>query len=70
MEFFKDFSFGVFSEVAAARLEQLRDSLSVEGRKHLDGAAHVTAESWLNAVPVAFTCILGDGDVVSSCRYM
>ena len=36
----------------------------------MEAVADVTAGAWLDALPVAFNCLLGVGDVVSSPRYM
>ena len=36
----------------------------------MDAVADVTPGAWLDALPVASNCLLGDGDVVSSLRYM
>jgi hypothetical protein len=64
------FSHLVFPDLAAARQVQLRDRLSSEGRKRLESVADVTAGPWLDALPVSSNCVLGNGDVVSSFRYM
>jgi hypothetical protein len=64
------FAHSVFADLAAARQITLRDKLSLEGRKRLESAADVTAGAWLDALPVSSNCVLGDGDVVSSLRYM
>jgi hypothetical protein len=64
------FSHLVFADLAAARQVKLRDRLSPEDRKRLESVADLTAGAWLDALPVSSSCVVGDGDVVSSLRYM
>ena len=42
----------------------------LEGSRRVKCVADVTAGAWLDALPVASNCVLGDGDVVSSLWYM
>ena len=46
------------------------DGLSFEGCRRVECVADVVAGPWLDALPVASNCVLGDGDVVASLRYM
>ena len=39
-------------------------------RDRVEAVADVTSGAWLDALPVASRCLLGDGDVLSSLRYM
>ena len=48
----------------------LLDGLSFQGCRRVECVADVTAGSWLDALPVAFSCVLGDADVVSCLRYV
>ena len=41
-----------------------------EGCRRVQCVADVAAGAWLNALPVASNCVLGDGDVIASLRYM
>ena len=52
------------------RQKMLKQGLSPEGSRRVDAVASVTAGAWLDALPVASNCLLGDWDVVSSLRYM
>ena len=42
------------------------DGLSFEGCRRVECVADVVAGAWLDALPVASNCVLGDGDVVAS----
>ena len=60
----------VLSDLAVWRQQLLKRGLSPENCRRVDAVADVTAGAWLDALPVASNCLLGDGDVVSSLRYM
>ena len=44
--------------------------ISFQDRKRVGCVADFTAGAWLDAMPVASNCVLGDGDVVLSLPYM
>ena len=48
----------------------LLDRLSFENRRRAEFVADVTAGAWLDAMPTVSNCVLGDGDIVSSLRYI
>ena len=64
------FAHSVLAELAEQRQTELLGRLSAEGVKRLESVADTTAGAWMDAMPVASTCHLGDGDVVGSLRYM
>ena len=64
------FAHSVSAEVAVVRQRLLRARLSFENRRRVECVADVKAGMWLDAMPTVSNCVLGDGDVVSSLRYM
>ena len=55
------------AELTEFRQRFLLDGLSFEGCRRLECVAD---EAWLDASPVASNCVLVDGDVAASVRYM
>ena len=64
------FAYSVSAELAKFRQVLLPDGLSLQDRRRVECVADLTAGEWLDAMPSVFNCVLGDGDVVSSLRYM
>ena len=64
------FAHSVSAELAEFRQRLLLDGLSFEGCRRVECVAAVPAWVRLDALPVASNCVLGDGDVVASLRYM
>jgi hypothetical protein len=46
------------------RLKLLKEELTAEAGKSLDGVADVSAGAWLDGLPIVSNVHLGDGDVV------
>jgi hypothetical protein len=67
--FLPGFAHSVFSELAEVRMASLKAVLSPEGAKRLECVADECAGAWLDALPIASNCHLGDGDVVCALRY-
>ena len=63
------FAHSVLSELAVCRQQLLKEGLSPEGAKRFEGVSDVCAGAWLDAMPIACNCQLGDGDVVCALRY-
>ena len=64
------FAQSVLTDLAVWRQQLLKQGFSPENCRRVEAVADVTAGAWLDALPVASNCLLGDGDVVSSLRYM
>ena len=62
------FVHAVLTDLAVWRQQLLKQGLYPENCRRVRCVADVTAEAWLNALPVASNCLWGDGDVVSSLR--
>ena len=62
------FAHAVLTDLAVWRQQLLKQGLYPENCRRVRCVADVTAEAWLNALPVASNCLWGDGDVVSSLR--
>ena len=70
VDILRGFAHSVSAELAEFRQELSRDGLSFQDRRRVEGVADVTAGLWLDAMPTVSNCVLGDGDIVSSLRYM
>ena len=64
------FAQSVLADLAVWRQQQLKQGLTLVNCRRVEAVADVTAGAWLDALPVSSNCLLGDGDVVSSLRYM
>ena len=64
------FAHSVSAELAEFQQVLLRERLSFENHRRVECVAYVTAGAWLDAMPTVSNCVDGDGDVVSSLRYM
>ena len=64
------FAHSVLADLAVWRQQQLKQGLTLVNCRRVEVVADVTAGALLDALPVSSNCLLGDGDVVSSLRYM